>query len=339
VLVCGGCADSRESAGDPNSIWQDGSEEVLQEPIEFAERSGGVSYGLPADGASSVADLIGIFPEGGVGFGEATIFSGDTFDGAEDLCPTWGREHTRRLPMTIDAVVTLLSRQYVKVEVCAQDERHYGSYVIEDDTGGIVVLRDSRIADFTYGDRVRMTVKAITLTFGRDDDTRAILLADVQKLPNADESVLFERTGVPFGRSMVSRVHQVEGWVHVRPTNNNFNEMVLTDKEYEVGIGARTDLEGGLLQCVRSCESLLSTSEICGVSEVWSDVCVSECAGDNQVETGDLPVCWRVALDAELGRRGFSPEVGHRVRATGPIVNSFDYVMWVLSLGQVEFLD
>jgi hypothetical protein len=28
VLVCGGCADSRESAGDPNSIWQDGSEDA-----------------------------------------------------------------------------------------------------------------------------------------------------------------------------------------------------------------------------------------------------------------------------------------------------------------------
>lgn len=339
LFVFPACADPREEPLPNESIWEDGSEEVLTEPISFQERGGGASYGLPRGDADSFADLIDIFPEDGVGFGQPTIFGSDAYEGADDLCPTWARESTRRLPMTIDGVVTLHPRQYLKVEVCAQDERHYGTYVVEDDTGGMIVLRDSRVAPFTFGDRIRMTIDAVTLTFGGDGDTRAILLADVEKLPSEDKTILFEKTREPFGTELVGRVHQVEGWVHVRPTNDNFNEMVLTSKAYESGIGAQTDLEGDLLQCVRGCEQTLSTSSICPVSDVWSDVCVSECLEGTAPTASDLPACWRIAIDAELGRRGFSPEAGTKIRATGPIVNSFDYVMWVLSLGQIEYLD
>ena len=47
-------------------------------------------------------------------------------------------------------MVALHPRQYLKVPVCNQDERNYGSYVVVDDTGGqleqlnreIVALRD-----------------------------------------------------------------------------------------------------------------------------------------------------------------------------------------------------
>ncbi len=339
VALLTACADPREIPVDPDEIWEDGSEEILTEPISFAKRGGGASYGLPRGDADSMADLIAIFPEDGVGFGQPTIFSSDAYDGADDNCPTWARESTRRLPMTIDAVVTLHPRQYIKVEVCEQDERHYGSYVVEDDSGGTVVLRDSRVAPFTFGDRVRLTIDAVTLTFGGDGDTRAILLAEVEKLPSDDKTIYYVETDEPFTTDMVGRVHRVEGWVHVRPTNDNFNEMVMTSNEYEVGVGARTDLEGDLLQCVRGCEQTLSTSSVCPISEVWSDVCVTECLDGTAPAASELPSCWRIGIDAELGRRGFSPEEGEKISATGPIVNSFDYTMWVLSLGQIEFLD
>ena len=46
-----------------------------------------------------------------------------------------------------------------------------------------------------------------------------------------------------------------------------------------------------------------------------------------------------LGISAELGRRGFAPAYGTHLRIRGPVVNSFDVQMWVLSPGQVEFLD
>lgn len=303
--------------------------------IAFGDRSLGEAYGLPRDGMSSIADLIALFPSEGVAGDEPNVFVAPDVTIPTDQCRGGAPEVRTALPMTIEAVVTLHPRQYMKVEICGQDERHYGVFTVEDDTGGIVVLRDGRAAEFTYGDRVRLHVEAVTLTFGRDADTRAILVADVEPIGMDVEPILFDPTTSPFTTDDVGQVKQVDGFVHVEPTNLNFNSMVLSSEPFSRRAEGET-YTGELLQCIRSCE--VRCLDGCPSSDACSDICPDICLreGGPAVNPDSLPACWLIGIDAELGRRGFAPAYGERVRATGPVVNNFDVQMWVLSTGQVE---
>ena len=73
----------------------------------------------------------------------------------------FSRADPESLPMTVEGIVTTYPRYFQKKLVCGEDERFYGSYFLQDSTGGILVLRDSRIANFTFGDRVRLKVRGI----------------------------------------------------------------------------------------------------------------------------------------------------------------------------------
>lgn len=305
------------------------------EAIEFRERTDSVAYGLPRDGMSSIADVIALFPEGGVSGTEPNVFVAPDIAISTDQCRGGQPSVDARLPITIEAVVTLHPRQYMKVEICGQDERHYGSFTIEDDTGGIVVLRDGRVAEYSFGDRVRVTIDAVTLTFGRDADTRAILVADIERIPSVGHEILYSTETESFGTEAVGYVKQVDGFVHVPPTSLNFNSMLLTSEPFSRRSGGET-YTGELLQCIRTCE--VRCLEGCPSSETCDDVCPDLCQseGGTNIDSDLLPACWIVGIDAELGRRGFAPEYGERVRATGPVVNNFDLQMWVISTGQVE---
>ncbi|MFT6400290.1 MAG: hypothetical protein ACJAYU_005061 [Bradymonadia bacterium] len=333
------CGDARTVATPVDEIW--GSEPVritADEAIEFADREAGAIYGLPRDGMASVADLIAVFPEDGQGGGDPNIFIGPNVTIPTDQCRGGAPVVVPELPMTIEAVVTLHPRQYMKVEICGQDERHYGVYTVEDDTGGIIVLRDSRVAPYTFGDRVRLTVDAVTLTFNSDADTRAILVAAVERIPEeTGQDVLYRNATEPFTTEYVGQVKQVEGFVHVEPTNLNFNSMVMTS-ELVSRRQRGEDFTGELLQCVRTCEVQCLTR--CPSTEACADICPDACVSEGgvSVPAADLPVCWLIGIDAELGRRGFQPAYGTELQVRGPVVNNFDVQMWVISPGQVEEL-
>jgi hypothetical protein len=336
---------------EPDQIWDNTVQESpVEEPIRYVRRAEGVTYGLPRAGREGIADLLALFPTETLGRTDPNIFSSAEMAEAADRCADWSSQGLSALPMEIEAVVTLHPRQYQKIPVCDQDERHYGTYTIEDDTGGLLVLRDSRVATFTYGDRVKLTVHAIMLTFGGDLDTRAILVADVEPTTQKRErdpetgadqivrEILYNRKATTFGTEDVAQVKQVEGYVLVPPTNANFNAMIVSDKPF--GRPDSASLQGERLQCVRNCEAELFRSGSCPASDALGPVCRNLCDGtQTSVNPDDLPTCWQVGIDAELGRRGFAPGFGTRLRATGPVVNSFDYQMWVLSLGQIEILE
>lgn len=338
ALICA-CGDARTVATPVDEIWN--SEPVritADEVIEFVDRGSGATYGLPRDGMASVADLIAVFPEEGQGGGDPNIFIGPNVTIPTDQCRGGAPVVVPELPMTIEAVVTLHPRQYMKVEICGQDERHYGVYTVEDDTGGIIVLRDSRVAPYTFGDRVRLTVDAVTLTFNSDADTRAILIADVERIvEEPGQDVLYDSTFEPFGTEHVGQVKQVEGFVHVEPTNLNFNSMVMTSELVSQRQRGET-FTGELLQCVRTCE--VQCLDRCPSAEACVDICPDACVsqGGVSVPPSELPACWLIGIDAELGRRGFQPAYGSELRVHGPVVNNFDVQMWVISPGQVEEL-
>lgn len=337
VAILAGCsADLRQTAVSPEQIWPDDPVALApSEEIAYADRADGAVYGLPESDRASIADLIATFPQEGLSSRDPNVFVSPDTEFATDQCRGGTPTVVRDLPMTIDAVVTLHPRQYMKVEICGQDERHYGVYTVEDDTGGIIVLRDSRVAPFSFGDRVRLTVHATTLTFGLEPDTRAILVADVEKLPVANAPIVYSRTSEPFDTDDIGSTLQVDGYVHVEPTNLNFNSMILTSEPFSRGQGEGQT--GDVLQCMRTCE--VRCLDGCPSSEACADICPDLCLrNDAQFSEDDLPVCWMIGIDAELGRRGFAPEYGTRMRVRGPVVNNFDVQLWVISPGQAEAL-
>ena len=152
ALLVVSCAEPREDPIPPEEIYDGFVEErEVQQTIRFADRAEGAAYGLPRPGEPSIADLIDVFPQTPRQFEAPRIFMSEEMAFPTDQCNGGGATVRTELPMTIEGVVTLHPRRFLKPTICGQDERHYGSFVLEDDTGGIVVLRDSRVAPFTYG--------------------------------------------------------------------------------------------------------------------------------------------------------------------------------------------
>ena len=332
------CADVRAEKVSQGDIWPVAPQgEPASPPLPFADRASGEAYGLPRQGQASLADLIALFPTTPLGVDDPDIFVAKGVDVATDQCRGGDVVTREGLPITVEAVVTLFPRQYMKLPICGQDERHYGVYTVEDDTGGLVVLRDSRVAAFGHGDRVRLTVSGITLTYGRDIDTRAVLIADVE--PTGESGpVLFTQVDSGFTTEDVGQVERVEGYVWQGPTNDNFSEMVLAREPVQGEIELR-DLTGDALACALACEPKCNAGcakpSLCGVA--CAERCLSVQAGQS-LSDDQIPVCWVVGMAAELGKRGLTYPSGAHLRVTGPVVNNYERQIWVLDPGQVETL-
>lgn len=340
VASVAGCAS--DQGGEPNADWSPTTggttEEPIDEPLNFVRRDESTSYGLPRDGMSSVADLIGLLPEGEIDRTDPNVFTADGDGLNSPLCQSGGSRTLADLPMVVEGVVTLHPRLYIKTEICGSDERFYGSFVLEDDTGGILVLRDGRVAPFKTGARIRMTVRGVAVTFGRDPDTRAVIIADFEELQAGTDSVLYtEQTG-PFTSDDVGRTRRIEGVVLQSPTNDNFSSMLLADRS----LPPATETFEPSAVCLELCSS--DCNRICpseGQLVCRRTLCPAICEATSNAynEGGEdlLPsVCWEVSLDAELVRRGTSPAVGTPMGVNGPVGNSFGRKIWVQRLGQLQ---
>ncbi|MEE2788093.1 MAG: hypothetical protein VX589_12190 [Myxococcota bacterium] len=290
-------------------------------------------------------------------------------------------------PIVLEGAVTLHPRQYIKAPVCGQGERNYGAYVIEDDTGGIVILRDSRIAPFNMGDRVRVTLDSVLypppglrnlMWMGLTAQVEVIQLSQASdRLP-----IYFSKTGAAFTEGDVGKTKQIDGFVVQKPSNSNFSELILGEsvpqfRTFEPGIqttlnsncqaycedGCRQnscgDPDGASCQffCDGLCRRALLPNErsVCANTDECANdnlVCQEcdpndlECAGRRRCVIvteaelkPDLPQCWTVNLDRELVSRGYTFEVGQRLKITGPVVNSYGLKLWVQRLGQIEEMD
>lgn len=344
ILVTSLVACSSDHGEPPLADWSVGEGSVEQipvdEPVTFAARSESSVYGLPREGEPGIADVIAILPEGAIAQNEPNLFVADGDAPAGDQCQGGGALIVPGLPMVVEGVVTLHPRQYVKTPICGQDERFYGSFVIEDDTGGMLVLRDGRVADFTFGDRVRLTVRGVTVIFGRDPETRAVLIADIEPLTSGGGTVLYREQSTRFAAADVGLVKRIEGWVLQRPTSDNFNSMLVADRplpEATDAVVTPTCIE----ICTGSCNTICPSDRqaLCR-----RQLCPPVCAAVNNEFNNDavalLPsACWEVGIDSELGRRGFSPPLGAHVEVIGPVASSFGRKIWMHRLGQFRFLD
>lgn len=333
-LALTGCAADwdRPEAADRS---QSGASDPVLEPVSFAEREGSAEYGIPVDGASSIADIIAILPSGGVDRELPNLWTAPDDQPSTDQCQGGMANVADNLPMVVEGVVTLTAAKYLKLPLCGQDERFYGAFVVEDDTGGILVLRDARIAEFAFGQRVRMTVRAVAQFYG-DPTQRAVVAADIESLGSVTEPVLYEPTAESFKPDDAGLVRRIEGHVVVSPTSDNFNAMTLASAPLPAipdGAGPATPVctETCAGTCRRTCPS--DNNALCADA-----ICPALCADGATFDASAMPTaCWNVAIEQELGRRGFTAPLGETLAITAPVTAGFGGLqMWVVRLGQIE---
>jgi hypothetical protein len=343
LLIAFGCATDDPDI-DPSDRWpESGEQRSVSEPVPLADRNEGLSYQLPQPGLPSIQDLIAVLPEEDVGRDEPKFFS----SAEQPLSCINGRTtRSANLPMTIEGVVTIPGTYYIKVSVCDQEEKFYGSYVIEDDTAGIMVLRDSRVAQVQPGDVVRMTVHTMVISdnLGRVD-SRAVLSYELEILAQKKD-VLYERTQSPLTTDDVGKTRQVEGFALEKPTNLNFSTLVLSNRDFP-----QIDVLGSSV-CRNYCQPACADACVgAGTSDVCETrICPALCAeyDAENPEGGDptdflssrLPTCWVVGLNQELLRRGYNFANANKLRATGPVLRDYSSLtVTVEKLGQIEVLE
>lgn len=135
------------------------------------------------------------------------------------------------LPAYIEGVVTLHPRYFENTTVCGSRERYYGTYVLQDETTGIHVLKNSRLGEFDVGDRVRLRVRGVT----REHSMVAVLTFDNEEvLTERDEryAVYYQELDREFDPDEdLYEVRRITGEVVVEATNQNFNEMVVRSQD------------------------------------------------------------------------------------------------------------
>lgn len=232
AILLGGCADAGGPL-DPDDFYSEPGTTEVVEPIEFTDQN------YDFKGETGIADLrqiitmgnttnqrywYGFSPEDPYPAGDERRFGENCNPFQDDRFPEPLQELSE-LPTTIEGVVTLHPRYFQKLQVCGQDQRFYGVYYLQDETGGIMVLKDSRISDFTFGDRVRLRVRGIYKSY----DTYAVLIWDEQEIvdPGTKYPIYYEDADGMLGDNDLGEVRRVRGEIISEPTNINFNEMHL----------------------------------------------------------------------------------------------------------------
>ena len=348
-LACGVDSDNRPT---PEERWSgNGEQHDVTEPVELANRAAGRTYGLPRVGQPSIADLVGLLPEDDIGRDDHKFFS----SAQQPLMCTNGRTtQVAELPMVVEGVVTIPGTYYIKVSVCDQEEKFYGSFAIEDDTGGIMVLRDSRVAQVQPGDTVRLTVHTLVISdnLGRVS-SRAVLSYDLEILAEK-QAVLYSTTSSQLTKADVGRTTGVEGFLLENPSNLNFSTMVLSDQELSASSNDISSVCRNycLTLCLDANCAGSETSNICGdrvCDNCEAKVCPQLCESYDPERDGQdpteylaalMPTCWVVGLNQELLRRGYDFEGVRRLKAIGPVLRDYNsFTVTVEKLGQIEVLE
>lgn len=230
LLVCTSCAELGEpiDRNDPSQFDVITVDQIdVDEPIAFTT----TNYDFT--GPNTIEELNALFDKKpDRDFNYYALEPGSPFPISGNCTPYNTRFPTtvvteQALPMTVEGIVTTYPRYFQKKLVCGEDERFYGSYFIQDRTGGILVLRDSRIADFTFGDRVRLKVRGILGGEFDDVPTRAVLIGQVEEVVSRQNPIYYEETQARFGVDDIGKVKRIRGRITLQPTNFNFNEMEL----------------------------------------------------------------------------------------------------------------
>ena len=183
---------------DPSKWYESPGDYDVMEPVAFTDEP----YDFTGD--TPIADLP--LPEPfTTAFGAGAELPGG--------CPDWTT--TPELPAEITGVVTIMPRYYFKTSGCAadpsidEDEKYYGSYFVQDQSGGFFVLGDSKVAHFDMGARVTLRVNAVKESF----EQFMIISHDVLQVERGPEPISYERVTTELGPEQVAKVVRVEGTI------------------------------------------------------------------------------------------------------------------------------
>ena len=182
---CGGARDAREAGDD----WYDNGEQTgVVEPVAFTDEP----YDF-AEGEGVLGLKEAVFPvDSGVG-ADTLVFGSSDASAAASGCDI---ETNRELPYVIEGIVTVHPRFYFKSSGCSwdSDEKFYGSFFIQDATGGQFVLGDSKVARFDMGDRVRIEVRGVKTSFDLD----MVYSYDLLEIVERGEPIYYDEIDRPF---------------------------------------------------------------------------------------------------------------------------------------------
>lgn len=239
-LLLGGCADA-EGPLDPEDFYAQGTPTQVLEPIGFSDKNYGdrgedsIEFGSE----STIAEVLALFDSNSTSFTWYGFSPIDPFPVGDErgfgvICDPFENPRypqpinkIEELPTVIEGVVTLHPRFFQKVRVCGEDQRYYGVYFLQDDTGGIMILKDSRVADFTFGERVRLRVRGLMRSY----DSYAVLTFDQEEVvnPGTKYDIYYEERSERLTNDDIGQVRRVSGTIVSEPTNTNFNEMFIRD--------------------------------------------------------------------------------------------------------------
>jgi len=297
LAACG----SPRTAEDPSSWYSAGEDYDVQETVEFTTTPYDVA------GSTAIADIP--LPD---------LDSFSTWFAQEDGLPEAGCSGwtTRSdLPVEITGIVTSHPRWYYKASGCRpeddfsidSDEKFYGSYFIEDETGGIFVLGDTKVAHFDLGDKVTLRLRATKELFSY----HMVYSHDVVSIERGPFPVYYEEREALTDDDL-SRVRRMTGTVGY---NGDFGEIQLC-----IGDVADDDFD-----------------------DVYEGLTGQDAKGP-QIKCVNEGRGFYIALDSELQRRGTEYDIGTELTVTGPIIRGFDenqvpfdeHRIVVTRLGQVE---
>lgn len=206
------------SLRDPESPadWFDaGAGLDVTEPLEFTE----VPYEFPADDADGILAVSELARE--LGDTETTLYAPGDGPPDERDCPAL--EDPALEERVVEGVVTLSPHYYYKGSGCTIDseEKYYGSYFLQDRTGGIFVTADTKVHTFGVGDRVRLRVRALRNLWTGDRDTLlpAIYAHDVLEVVAQDQPLYWRAWDAPATDDDVAEVLRLAGTVEAPMTN------------------------------------------------------------------------------------------------------------------------
>lgn len=216
IAVLAGCAPEREP-----EAWDDwydaGSPYDVREPIAFTDQP----YDFPADPGEGIGALLDV----------AARYKDRIAFGAGDPppkgCTDWVTAAAGDLPFEIEGIVTVHPRFYFKTDGCVRgsDEKFYGSYFIQDATGGVFVLGDSKVAHFDMGDRVRMRVRAVRNKF----DMVSVAAHDILEVERGPEPIWYQVDSDGFSFDDIGIVKRIEGTIVTDP--DTFGEFAVENDD------------------------------------------------------------------------------------------------------------
>lgn len=242
VLALGACVPERD-AEDPSGWFDPGQAADVEETVAFTD----VNYDFPANDADGLeAFIAAVYPVSSGAGADTVAFGADDQYGSGNDCRSVVEPD---LPFEVEGIVTAFPRFYFKTSGCDwdSDEKYYGSFFLQDRTGGLFVLGDTKVAHFGMGDRIKVRIRGAKTSY----DLNMAYTYDLIDVLQYDVPIYYEEPTGPFsdmfasGDNPIGKVYRVTGTVtQEKDTFGEFHLETDAGVEYAIGLDAELNRRG-----------------------------------------------------------------------------------------------